>query len=1061
MATKGFSEASSFGSKLKHEVFLSFRGEDTRKNFTDHLKSALTNSGVNTFIDDQQLPRGKDISSQLIEGIRESKISIVVFSKGYASSRWCLNELLKIIEYKNTIGRTVIPIFFDVAPSDVRKQSGSYAKAFAEHEESFEADAEMIKRWRAALSEAANLSGWDLQNIADGHESKFIKKIVDDVLKKVNRVYLHVATHPVALESRVKKVMAVLNIGTVEEVRIVGIYGMGGIGKTTIAKAVYNSICDGFDGSCFLSDIKEISKQPNGLASIQQQLLSDILNLKSIRIHNVDRGINLIQEMLCYRRALLVLDDVDDSTQLKSLVGNRKWFGVGSRIIVTTRDERLLTELEVNGRYKVEELNREDSLQLFCWHAFRRPNPKNGYFELSMSVVDHVQGLPLALEVLGSHLFKRDLLEWESVVEKLLHIPHDQIQKKLRISFDSLDSQSKAIFLDVACFFIGMDKGYVMKILDGCGFFPVIGVSVLLERSLITIGQSDNKLKMHDLLRDMGREIVREASPNHIGKRSRLWFHQDVVNTFRSYMGTEAVEGISLDVSAREDVFVSTEAFAKMVNLRLLKINSVHLCTGCYEKFSKELRWLCWHRCPLKVLPPNLDLGNLAVLDMRFSNVKKVWKETKILHRLKILDLSYSVYLVKTPKFSGRSNLERLEFEGCTSLSKVHRSIGLLERLVFLNLAKCNNLKELPDSICSLRSLETLNLSDCSKLNRLPEHLGRLEALRKLFADRSAIKQLPVSLGLLKNLEHLLLAGCKEELTAKSSFSSFSRLVSRRNGAASSTLLPAMFYHLSSIQWLNLSHQNLSDSDISIDFGSFPFLYLLNLTGNKFYNLPVGINNHSRLICLCLYDCTNLQSIRELPPYLRFHARERHDFDCSISVIKNWDLHHLSKETTSSYLRESKSEGSFSSDHKCFEVCFPGSDMPNWLDYKEMGTSVLFHMPSTSIGEIGAMILCLVYCVNEEHNRSTCTDSLTICYRNKSKGYETLDRHVDQRIFDKDVGLDHIWLACLSCLIFEEMKADQGDEIEISVEVEGRILVKKCGIHLAVDRYFSNREIGA
>ena len=345
---------------------------------------------------------------------------------------------------------------------------------------------------------------------------------MEDVLKKVNRVYLHVATHPIAFESRVDKVMTLLSIRSDDEVHIVGIYGMGGIGKTTIAKAVYNSICDGFDGSSFLSDIKDIFGQPNGLASIQQQLLSDILNLKIIRIHNVDRGINLIRERLCHRRVLIVLDDVDDSTQLNSLVGDLKWFGVGSRIIVTTRDERVLTELEVDERYKVEELNLEESLQLFSWHAFRTPNPKNGYFQLSKSVVDHVQGLPLALEILGSHLFKRSQLEWESVVEKLRQIPHDQIQKKLRISFDTLDNQSKAIFLDIACFFIGMDKEYVMKILDGCGFFPVIGVSTLLERSLITIGQKDHKLKMHDLLQDMGREIVRELEPNHIGRRSRL-----------------------------------------------------------------------------------------------------------------------------------------------------------------------------------------------------------------------------------------------------------------------------------------------------------------------------------------------------------------------------------------------------------------------------------------------------------------------------------------------------------------------------------------------------------
>ena len=91
------------------------------------------------------------------------------------------------------------------------------------------------------------------------------------------------------------------------------------------------------------------------------------------------------------------------------------------------------------------------------------------------------------------------------------------------------------------------------------------------------------------------------------------------------------MEGLCLDVSSGEDVIVSSESFTKMINLRLLKINFVRFTTRCYEKFSKELRWLCWHRCPLKVLPSNLDLDNLAVLDMRFSNVKEVWKETKVI----------------------------------------------------------------------------------------------------------------------------------------------------------------------------------------------------------------------------------------------------------------------------------------------------------------------------------------------------------------------------------------------------------------------------------------------
>ncbi|XP_022734198.1 TMV resistance protein N-like [Durio zibethinus] len=983
MASTYLSEASSSAPKSKYEVFLSFRGEDTRKNFTDHLYTALIRAGVNTFRDNE-LSRGKDISSELLKAIQESKISIVVFSKGYAYSRWCLNELVKIIECKETIEQIVIPIFYDVDPSEVRKQTGGYAKAFAEHEEHFEANMEMIKRWRTALSDAADLSGWNLQDAANGHESKFIQQIVEDVLRKINRFCLHVATYPVALESRLEKVMELLSMGS-DHVRIVGIYGMGGIGKTTIAKAVYNSICDGFDGSSFLSDVKDISKKTNGLASIQQQLLSEILHLKSIRIHNVDRGINLIRERLCHRRVLIVVDDVDDSTQLNSLVGDRYWFGVGSRIIVTTRDARLLTELEVDGRYRVEELYYEESLKLFSWHAFRKPNPKDGYFQLSKSVLDHVQGLPLALELLGSHLFKRSQFEWESVVEKLRHLPHDQIHKKLRISFDTLDDQVKAIFLDIACFFVGLDKEYVMKILDGCGFFPVIGVSVLLERSLITIDHQGGHtlIKMHDLLRDMGREIVREESPNHIGKRSRLWFHEDVVNLLKMHKGTEAVEGLSLDASAcREDVIVSsTKALAKMINLRLLKINSILFASGSYENFSKELRWLCWHKCPLKVLPPNLDLDNMSVLDLRLSNVRKVWKETKFLHKLKILDLSYSICLVKTPNLAGLPNLERLEFEGCTSLIKVHQSIGLLERLVILNLAECNNLRELPDSICNVRSLENLNLNGCLKLNRLPEHLGKLEGLRKLLANGSAIKQLPMSLGLLKNLEELLLVGCKEKLTTKSFSPSFSRWVSPKS-IGSSTLLPATFSHLSSLTKLDLSHRNLSDDDIFIDFGSFQFLGQLYLDGNKFYRPPVGISNHPSLFELHLNDCTNLQSIPELPPNVNYFKAKRctsiyrypslFNVESKIMRLKitnclermdMWDLRHLNHRCFFGrgevLFRCSFGRGKmrFLSKERYLEACILATEVPGWFDYREMGSSVLFRVPTFSTGKIRAMIV--------------------------------------------------------------------------------------------------------
>jgi hypothetical protein len=152
-----------------HDVFLSFRGEDTRKTFTDHLYTALVRVGIHTFRDDDELPRGEHISTELLKAIQGSKVSIVVFSKGYASSSWCLDELVEIIRCKNSIGQTLLPIFYDVNPSDVRKQTGTFAKAFAMHEYRFQVEMERVHKWRAALAEAANYSGWDLQNVANGY----------------------------------------------------------------------------------------------------------------------------------------------------------------------------------------------------------------------------------------------------------------------------------------------------------------------------------------------------------------------------------------------------------------------------------------------------------------------------------------------------------------------------------------------------------------------------------------------------------------------------------------------------------------------------------------------------------------------------------------------------------------------------------------------------------------------------------------------------------------------------------------------------------------------------
>ncbi|BAU02009.1 TMV resistance protein [Vigna angularis] len=493
-----------------YDVFLNFRGEDTRFYFTDNLYHSLCQKGIHTFIDQEGLRKGEEITPALFHAIQNSRISIVVFSKNYASSTFCLNELVKILECAKEEGRSIYPIFYVVDPSEIRYQTGTYAEVLSKHEAKFhnDADNEKAKKWRKALQEAANLSGWHFQH-GSGSEYEFIEKIVVEIFTKINYIPLYVPNNGIGLENAVQGVKSLLGDGSA--VNMIGIYGIGGIGKTTIARALYNTIFWHYEGSCFLPDIRENAINKYGIVQLQEILLSEILKEEDIKVRDINRGIPLIKRRLERKKVLLVLDDVDKIEQLKVLAGECDWFGSGSIIIITTRDKHLLEAHGVVNLYEVKPLHVEKALELFNRHAFKNGKVDPAHMNISKRAVSYACGLPLALEVIGSHLFGKSLDECRSALDKYESIPHEKIHEILKISYDGLEENEKGIFLDIACFFNTCELGNVTPLLKAHGFHVEDGLRVLVDRSLIKIDSSDF-LRMHDLIRDTGREIVRKES---------------------------------------------------------------------------------------------------------------------------------------------------------------------------------------------------------------------------------------------------------------------------------------------------------------------------------------------------------------------------------------------------------------------------------------------------------------------------------------------------------------------------------------------------------------------
>ncbi|GJY57011.1 Toll/interleukin-1 receptor domain-containing protein [Tanacetum coccineum] len=716
------------------------------------------------------------------------------------------------------------------------------------------------------------------------------------------------------MESRVKDIVSYLEIG-IDEVRMIGIKGMGGAGKTTTARAVFDHLSNDFEARSFVENVREVSNGA-GLKKLLEQVLSNVLTEK-VTLDSVNDGKNMMKRRMCGQKVLLVLDDVDHIEQLKALAGEPQWFKPGSRILITTRDEQVLVAHRVNVIRGIVLLSKQEAISLFSRYAFGRENPLQGYEELSGKVVRYAAGLPLTLEVLGSFLCGKDKLEWEDAIDRLKSIPLKDTMEKLELSYIGLEGEYKEIFLDIACILKGKRKADAIRILECCGFHARIGLKVLEQRSLITIREFDQTLGMHDHIEELGKNIVRRSHPDEPNQHSHLWIDDEIEDILANDMGTEATRYLRINKyrgNSRILMNVKTPWMLNVVGRSSLAPLDC-LKKVCFESLSGLFTVLPIHHYIMRVLDCNIeefpkDLGKLECLEelcLYSKKIKHLPDSICMLKHLKRLILDCGLFLEKLPEDLGRlecletlhvnskkieylpdsicklKRLKLLDLRNCCRFGKLPEDIGQLESLEILNLSY-TSIKHLPDSICMLKHLKFLNLFDCFLLEKLPEDLGQLECLETLYVSSQKIKYLPDSICMLKRLKWLYVTECCRLGKLPEDIGQLESLERLDCSGAMIEHLPDSICMLKHLKYLNL-HLCAFLEKLPKDLGRLDCLEKLDITHTRISYLPQSIFG---LKGLSIVASSELLQLYDFPSEINtttFHFRSKPKENCSSATL--------------------------------------------------------------------------------------------------------------------------------------------------------------------------------
>ncbi|XP_056162262.1 disease resistance protein RPV1-like isoform X2 [Syzygium oleosum] len=609
----------------------------------------------------------------------------------------------------------------------------------------------------------------------------------------------------------------------VSDVRIVGIWGEGGVGKTTLAKVIYEQISSRFDSCSFLADIGATAKQLGGVRRLQSKLMSDILN-REYEVDQVAKGIDFFKGILRNMKVLIVLDDVEVQSHLHEIVGEKlDWFGYGSRIIVTTSIKSVLPEFIPRGLahvYGINVMNNDQALELLRKHALPREFSILYLDEIPNGIMNSVNGIPLLVDVIGS-LWYGKRREERAALGKLILQSGQDIEKILMVSYKELSKEQREIFLDIACLPADVDGRIASFMWHNPNFRPCDGVDVLHVMSLVKIGKN-RELGMHRLLREFGQQIIRKEDDLDPGTRGRLC---NLELAWKTEKGTD-----HLNFDARD--------FKSMPNIRFLILDCAKV-VGDFANVFPNLKWLKWQGCTRDFEATNFHVEKLVILDLSWSKVTEDWGGWRKIKmpQLKVLNLAGCADLLISPDLSSFPDLEIL----------------ILER--------CSRLMKLDPSIRHLRCLTTLNLRFCDELNMLPIDLGHMKALKELLIDGTSVQEIPMSMGYMEKLEIFSASNCLQLSHLPDSVRGLTALSVLSLENAKITRIPASVEKLGKLRILSLKDcrwiGRLPDSICNLRNS----LEELDITGTGISELPNSITCLGRLKVLKMDSCF----IRELP----------------------------------------------------------------------------------------------------------------------------------------------------------------------------------------------------